>query len=507
MMSALQLHTLKQKLWAIVAASFIARVIVFFSIEDTPTSIAPDEGTYASLVKWISESKPASEFPDFGEYLYLSSRSIVIPASVFSRLGVTELSSLRLTASIYGFLSLCVAFYLTTKLLQPSNSGVRVNKKIERLVVSLFVIYAFLPSHFVWSNLGLRESPNEFWLIMAFIGVFLLYKEGQSKKPLLAVLVSISIICTFGSRPQVGWVLVVTLLIYSMIRIRNKLTYLLITAVLTGLFVGYLTTTSFAYVTSDLYVAKESTPTPTKESTPTPTKESTPTPTKESTPTPTKESTPTPTKESTPTSTNRGEIDASKLCDGTKLKVEYEGKFYNCVKSGTITKRERPSNLAEVAIDQVEVISGKQVINQIGAASVINSPSCPWDESSEIGKYGCLAFRAPYMTLTFLFRPLLFVDTTSLSSVFAAIENILWMFMLAFIAYRIFKVKRIPFIEEIGSAIIFFSLYVVGAGSYEGNMGTAFRHKSLILWVVLLLVFVTSKTLTQRESQKPGITS
>jgi hypothetical protein len=187
--------------------------------------------------------------------------------------------------------------------------------------------------------------------------------------------------------------------------------------------------------------------------------------------------------------------------------VEYEGKFYNCVKSGTITKRERPSNLAEVAIDQVEVIPGKQAINQIGAASVINSPSCPWDESSEIGKYGCLAFRAPYMTLTFLFRPLLFVDTTSLSSVFAATENILWIFMLAFITYRIFKVKTIPFIEEIGPAIIFFSLYVVGAGSYEGNMGTAFRHKSLILWVVLLLVFVTSKTITQRESQKPEFTS
>jgi hypothetical protein len=31
-------------------------------------------------------------------------------------------------------------------------------------------------------------------------------------------------------------------------------------------------------------------------------------------------------------------------------------------------------------------------------------------------------------------------------------------------------------------------LYCVGAGSYEGNMGTAFRHKSLILWVILLLL-------------------
>ena len=200
-------------------------------------------------------------------------------------------------------------------------------------------------------------------------------------------------------------------------------------------------------------------------------------------------------------------MNASKLCDGTTLKVEYEGRVYNCVKSGTVIKRERPSNLAEVAIDQVEIIPGKQIVNQVGAASMIERLACPWDETSEIGKYGCLAFRAPYMTLTFLFRPLPFIDTTSLSSVFAATENLLWIFMLAFIAYRISKAKRIPIIGEIGPAVIFFSLYVVGAGSYEGNMGTAFRHKSLILWVVLLLVFVTSKTITQRESQKLEITS
>jgi 4-amino-4-deoxy-L-arabinose transferase-like glycosyltransferase len=288
-MSALKLHTLKQKLWAIVAASFIARVVMFFALPNTPSSLAPDEGTYAFLQSGFRNQNLQQIFQNFGEGLYLSGRSVIIPASTLINFGMNELDAVRLTSSVYGLLSLCAAVYLATRLLQPSNSGVTLNKKIERLVVTLFVIYAFLPSHFVWSNLGLRESPNEFWLIMTFIGVFLLYKEGQPKKPLLAVLVSISIICTFGSRPQVGWVLVVTLLIYSMFKLKNKLTYLLITSVLTGLFAGYLTTTSFAYVTSDLYVAKDSTPTPTKDSTPTPTKESTPTPTKESTPTPTKE--------------------------------------------------------------------------------------------------------------------------------------------------------------------------------------------------------------------------
>jgi hypothetical protein len=496
-MSAFKLHTLKQKLWAIVVASFFARVVMFFVLPNTPSSLAPDEGTYASLAKWISESKPATDLPGFGEGLYLSGRSVIIPASAFIKIGMNELDAVRFTSSIYGFLSLCVVAYLCLRLLKSADLKINNRAKLEHLVVTLLVVYAFLPSHFVWSNLGLREGPNEFWLILTFVGVFLLYKEEQSKKLLFAALILISIVCTFSSRPQVGWVLVVTLLIYSLFKLKNKLTYLLITSALTGLFAGYLATTSFAYVTSDIYVAKESTPTPTKdasptltkESTPTPTKDASPTPTKDASPTPTKDASPTPTKDASPRPTNSGEVDASKLCDGTKATVEYKGGIYNCIKSGTTTKRERPSNLAEVAIDQVEVLPGKQIVNQVGAASAISRLSCPWDESSEIGKYACLAFRAPYMTLTFLFRPLPFIDTTSASSVFAAAENTLWIGMFALIMYRISRVKKIAFLGEIAPALIFFSLYVVGAGSYEGNMGTAFRHRSLILWVVLLLLF------------------
>ena len=106
------------------------------------------------------------------------------------------------------------------------------------------------------------------------------------------------------------------------------------------------------------------------------------------------------------------------------------------------------------------------------------------------------------MTLTFLFRPLPFVDTTSMSSVFAAAENILWIFMFVMIFYGIFKERRIPFLRELAPSLIFFTLYVVGAGSYEGNMGTAFRHKSLILWVVLLLLMAVLSKNSQEEHMR-----
>jgi len=92
------------------------------------------------------------------------------------------------------------------------------------------------------------------------------------------------------------------------------------------------------------------------------------------------------------------------------------------------------------------------------------------------------------MVATFLFRPLIGIDTTSTSSLIAAVENIAWLGAFIFIIIMIIKKRRLAFIGPLAPSLIFFMLYCVGAGSYEGNMGTAFRHKSLILWVILLLV-------------------
>ena len=92
------------------------------------------------------------------------------------------------------------------------------------------------------------------------------------------------------------------------------------------------------------------------------------------------------------------------------------------------------------------------------------------------------------MAATFLFRPLIGIDTTNASSLIAAVENIAWLGAFVFIIIMITKKRRLAFIGPLAPSLIFFILYCVGAGSYEGNMGTAFRHKSLILWVILLLV-------------------
>ena len=113
------------------------------------------------------------------------------------------------------------------------------------------------------------------------------------------------------------------------------------------------------------------------------------------------------------------------------------------------------------------------------------------------------------MAATFLFRPLIVIDTTSTSSLFAAIENIAWLGAFVFILVMLIKKRRLAFIDPLAPSLIFFVLYCVGAGSYEGNMGTAFRHKSLILWVILLLLVsvmaAEKRPKLRNESAKKGV--
>jgi len=410
-MSAFKLGTLKEKLWAIVAASFVTRVIMFFVLPNTPSSLAPDEGTYAALTRWIAESKPAIDFPAFGEGLYLSGRTIIIPASVLNRIGMGELDAVRLVSSFYGFLSLVLLTFFALKLLNNSD---QLSKFNSRLVLLFFTVFAFLPSHFVWSNLGLREGPNEFWVLLSFVSMYVIFHFKTRYQALAHLALFASIVMCYSTRPQVGLVLGVGLLIYLVSRIKQTKTLLAIAAVLTGIVAGSIATSGNARVSI----------------------------------------------------------------------IEDPG----------------------VVITMVDGIPIRQAGNQVAAASIIETPNCPLSENSlislapsRVDTYACILWRAPYMTTTFLLRPFIVGDVTSTSSTIAAIENLMWLLAFGLIVYFIVKRRGIPRFNKLAPSMIFFALYVVGAGAYEGNLGTAFRHKSLILWVVLALLL----SLLWRNSQNP----
>jgi len=442
-MSAYKLHTLKQKLWAIVAASFIARVIVFFALPSTSSSLAPDEGTYAALTKWIAESKPAEDFPLFGGDLYLSGRSLILLASFFVRAGLYELDAVRLVSTTYGFTALALIVILILKLYKESTTKTTNKGFNENLIVSLVLIFAFLPSHFIWSNLALRESATEFWILATF-GVFFTVYNVQKKITAPGILgLVMSIAFTFSSRPQVGWVVGISIIAYLLFKLNEIDTYFLIAIVLCGVLLGSVWNQGSVLGSSGT---------------------------------------------SSSGTSSSGTSSSGTSSSGTGRTSQWEKVFNPLINGG-------------------ELVSSKHQGNQLNAASIIETQSCPREKPplastppTKFDIYFCIAWRAPYMISTFLFRPIIGVDVTSTSSLIAALENLIWMFLFAMMLFLITRKRHITFPRSLLPPIVFFVFYVSGASAYQGNMGTGFRHKSLILWVVLLIIFA----LAWRKTDSPA---
>ena len=164
-------------------------------------------------------------------------------------------------------------------------------------------------------------------------------------------------------------------------------------------------------------------------------------------------------------------------------------------------------NPGREVIDQADSIPVKHKDNQVDAASVIKTQACPNGGTSRFDEYFCIAYRAPYTTFTFLFRPMLGSDITSSSSLFAAIENFFWLGAFLFVVVMLIRNRRLAFFGALAPSLLFFTTYSVAAGAYEGNMGTAFRHKSLILWVVILLLASTIVATKERKAENKELIS
>ena len=432
----LGLTTLRDKLYVVIVVSFILRIIGFFLLPDEPTvALAPDEGGYAEISRIITDGEPTTSFGG----LYVISRSLILPAVVLNNFGIEPLSSVRIIASIYGALSLMLISLLIIKTVNKYSNYSELTPKRDVLIVGLFSVFALLPSHLLWSMLGLRESPMEFWVLCALASVYSAIYLQEKLSFLTVISLIISVIFLFNTRPQVAWVLGVTILIVLLSRFRSRVAMLLIPITFIALGLGY---ASVTIQKQNVFAL---------------------------------------------TAVDGSAVDGS-ACKKSGETIILQEKEYVCKKIGTKTDLSGLQNPGQLLVDQTEAIPDRHKGNQVAAASAIQTLSCPITEESKLDKYLCTSWRAPYMAATFLFRPLIGVDVTSTSSLFAALENIAWLGAFIFIVVMLIRKRRLAFFGPLTPSLIFFTLYCVGAGSYEGNMGTAFRHKSLILWVVLLLV-------------------
>lgn len=134
--------------------------------------------------------------------------------------------------------------------------------------------------------------------------------------------------------------------------------------------------------------------------------------------------------------------------------------------------------------------------NRINARSNFDTVRCPEKfrniENKVTSNLICTAYRAPLSIPSFLFRPFFGSDTYSLSTYVAALENLVWLIGVFFLISNFSLKRRILYFEYLRPIVIFSIFFACAASIYEGNLGTAFRHKSLIVitlfsWITLIL--------------------
>jgi hypothetical protein len=126
--------------------AYIGLHVTFSILLGNITAFAPDEGLYRSIFSNLYDVGFTSEF-GFSGIWEPWLRSLYLPAQLLTYLGISDLLAIRFLAIAYSTL----ATYLLIKMAKDNGRDDRVFK------VAIIAI-SFIPTVFLWSSIGLRES-------------------------------------------------------------------------------------------------------------------------------------------------------------------------------------------------------------------------------------------------------------------------------------------------------------------------------------------------------------
>ena len=376
-------------------------VLNFFLYGRTPQDFAPDENTYSKLNDWIFSGGNAGEFPLSGGDLFYTSLSFNLPTQFIIYIGIPSIFAIRLISSIY---SLFCALLIYKFLLDQKETFYKKDqsKVFNAIIPILVLVYLTLPSHFIWSSLGLRESANEFWLLAGFYALKSIIKDINKKINYLYLFATTIVL--FYSRPETSYVFMFTAFIIGIYFLVSKRKILLLLSIISAyIFI----TVSFAY-------------------------------------------------------------SLGKMVDSS----------INQNVQSTFTK----------PIDQLANINNQVRGKKKGANTARPTYSCPILVEKNLMSYGCLIYNLPKTSWDYVYRPFFIVDDLNTNiKKFVAVENIFWIMIFMLVYLRVIYLwKYIKNNLIFLSFIIFITTFVIISGVFEGNFGTAFRHKSLLLPLLLI---------------------
>ena len=465
----------------ILALSILFRIVFhLFVLPSSPSRFGPDEGTYATLAKYASQGLPMEEFPLYGAGLYNSAKSITLPSAFLILLGVDELSAVRTVASTYGFASslVLVLCFLALWRLRSKTLG-ELNPLFGKKFLALLLIFTLFPSNFVWSTIGLRESGSQFWLITTFYFVLKLLDSTKRDSLKFTVLCSLALTLAYGTRPETALVFSLISFLATIVLLFKFRQFLPSMAILLGVFAGQaFTTTPQVAAEESLKAFKIIQPKLIPSATPKPEESN-------------QSSTPKPL-DSLEVSPDKS---ASVKCRQKNEVIQIENNLFRCKNTKTYQVIERnPVETLENQILVAQILEYKRIVNADNAQSSLPVMDCQGLSRDSFHLIKCNLRELPYRLFAFLFRPLIFFDQGSTTLTFAALENLGWMILVPITVWISLRKREITIDRFISLSLTsYVLLFASAAALYEGNLGTAFRHKSTILWPLIFILMITPR--------------
>ena len=393
----------------------------FALLPNSPSVFGPDEGTYALLAKYVSQGLPVEEFPAYGPGLYNSAKSITLPSAFLIKLGLEELTAVRTIASVYGLASTLLLVLSFIAYLRLRNGNIQeLSSSLDKKSICTLVFFAFLPSNFIWSTIGLRESGSQFWLITTFYLILKLLNSTGKDLWKFTSLAAFSLTFAYGTRPQTALVFSFVGFLFCTAILLKFRKFMPLIAILIGIFAGQAFTT-------------------------------------------------TPTTPTTPTTTN-------------------------------------PLKTLQNQVLTVRILEYKRSVNALGAQSALPVSTCQSSSNEIVKIIKCNLSELPYRLFAFLFRPLIFFDQSSTTLNFAALENLGWMILVPLSVWVSLRRRENTVDRFINLGLTsYVLLFASAAALYEGNLGTAFRHKSTILWPLIFILMIAPRIMPKSRKEKTTV--
>ena len=429
----------------------------------SPSTFAPDEGTYARLAEWVSRGLAVQDFPDFGPNLYNQSRTLIGPSVLLIKAGINPLESVRITSLIFGLLFpilvlLCyVAISKSKKTLHDLNQDLN----SPSLIFTILFLF-FIPSNFLWSTLGLRESASQIWIMAQVYFLIKLYYGTRMNAPFFGFLALLSSTLSFGSRPQTALVLSIYILIigFLMFLTKRRLSFAIF-SILSIILGSAFTTTPEVKIKWQWTVVEKPKLENLENS-----------------------------QESTSIISTIAKRESSK-CDYLGETIKVSEKVLVCRLTKSYEKPLLPEILQLPNNVDVSTLEVKRNQNRHDANSALAPSNCV-TEISRVAIIGCNLSQIPYRLSAFLLRPFPIIDRGSFFLSIAGLENIVWA---AFLLFSFINFMRLSNLSPVRDIVITIALFIILFSSavslYEGNLGTAFRHKSTIVGLLVLLNILT----------------